>query len=397
MGVAIRFYATEADANAQLSTNIIGSIGGSSPIQPINGFINWKEVGTGNTYTTGDTINDGGDHDLYPNLTSGNAIYYFEDEATANTSGSSAYNRADTLSGAIGGQRLISASTYSAWRIASSSTGTFTSRVYGVNAILPNTGIYYLYAESPAPSNNVYYFANQSDAASNTGPIYTGNGGSALITTGGFTSWKIDPTLTTGSESNALVYGTGAILNNDGEYYIYPVSICFLEGSKILCNVNSIDTYLPVEELRKGTLVKTKLDGYKAVELIGKSTVQNPGNDDRIEDRLYKCSPANYPDLTEDLYLTGAHSILVPTITDEQREQINKFSGRVFVTDRMYRLPAWIDSKSEAWNSEGRYTVWHFALENVLVNTHYGVYANGLLVESCSIHSMKNKANITFV
>jgi hypothetical protein len=63
----------------------------------------------------------------------------------------------------------------------------------------------------------------------------------------------------------------------------------------------------------------------------------------------------------------------------------------------MYRLPAWIDSKSEAWNSEGRYTVWHFALENVLVNTHYGVYANGLLVESCSSHSMKNKANITFV
>jgi len=397
MGVQIQFYATEADANTG-GGNVIGSIAGSQPIQPINGFTQWKEVGSATIYYTNDTFTDGLNHFLYPYLTSGNAIYYFADETAANTSGSSAYNRADTLSGAIGGQRLISAGVgYTAWRIASSSTGTITSRVYGVNALLPNTGIYYLYAESPAPSYNVYYFNNQSDAMSGTNEIYTDTGGSAIITTGGFTSWKIDPTLSTGSESNALVYGPGAILNNDGNYYLYPSVICFLEGSKILCNVNSVDTYLPVEELRKGTLVKTKLNGYKAVELIGKSTVQNPGNDDRIEDRLYKCSPAKYPDLTEDLYITGAHSILVPTITDEQREKINKFSGRVFVTDRMYRLPAWIDSKSEAWNSEGQYTVWHFALENVLVNTHYGVYANGLLVESCSIHSMKNKANITFV
>ncbi len=246
-------------------------------------------------------------------------------------------------------------------------------------------------------SNTVYYFANNADAMAGTNELDNNLVSAKLIAVGGFTQWKIALTIGRGSSDDTLVYGVGASLVDDGDYYLYPATICFLEGSKILCNVNSVDTYLPVEELRKGTLVKTKLDGYKAVELIGKSTIQNPGNDDRIEDRLYKCSPANYPDLTEDLYITGAHSILVPTITDEQREKINKFSGRVFVTDRMYRLPAWIDSRSEAWNSEGQYTVWHFALENVLVNTHYGVYASGLLVESCSIHSMKNKSNITFV
>ena len=246
-------------------------------------------------------------------------------------------------------------------------------------------------------SYTIYYFANNADAMAGTNELDNNPVSAKVIEVNGFTQWKIALTIGRGSSDDTLVYGLGASLVDDGDYYLYPATICFLEGSKILCNVNSVDTYLPVEELRKGTLVKTKLDGYKAVELIGKSTIQNPGNDDRIEDRLYKCSPANYPDLTEDLYITGAHSILVPTITDEQREKINKFSGRVFVTDRMYRLPAWIDSRSEAWNSEGQYTVWHFALENVLVNTHYGVYASGLLVESCSIHSMKNKSNITFV
>ena len=31
--------------------------------------------------------------------------------------------------------------------------------------------------------------------------------------------------------------------------------------------------------------------------------------------------------MTEDLYITGGHSILVPTLTDEQREQIIKNFG----------------------------------------------------------------------
>jgi hypothetical protein len=397
MGVGEFYYATEADAIAQGANTLTATQDPNHCIIEVNGFTQWKETGSATVYNVGDPFNDGNQHYLYPYLTSGNAIYYFEDEATANTTGTSAYNRADTLSGAIGGQRLISAGSYSAWNIASSSTGTITARTYGVNAILPNTGIYYLYGVAPFSAYTVYYFNNQSDAMSGTNAIHTDTGGSALIATGGFTSWKIALTIGRGTEDPALVYGPGAILNNDGDYYLYPVTICFLEGSKILCNVNNVDTYLPVEELRKGTLVKTKLDVYKAVELIGKSTIQNPGNDDRIEDRLYKCSPANYPDLTEDLYLTGAHSILVPTITDEQREKINKFSGRVFVTDSMYRLPACIDSRSEAWNSEGQYTVWHFALENHEINTRYGVYASGLLVESCSIKTMKNKSNITFV
>ena len=248
----------------------------------------------------------------------------------------------------------------------------------------------------------VNYFSTQADAENviigniSGSPGFIGSGSGPLTAVGGFTAWKIASS-STGSDSQALIYHVGNTLTNNGVYFLYPTMICFLEGSKILCNVNSVDTYLPVEELRKGTLVKTKLSGYKAVELIGKATIQNAANDERIESRLYKCSPANYPDLTDDLYLTGAHSILVSTITDEQREQINKNLGRAFVTERMNRLPAWIDSRSEPWNTEGQYTVWHFALENSDLKMNYGVYANGLLVESCSIHSMNNKSNMTML
>jgi hypothetical protein len=159
--------------------------------------------------------------------------------------------------------------------------------------------------------------------------------------------------------------------------------------------VGGADTYVPIEQLEPGTLVKTSRHGYKKVELIGSGTIQNPGHTERTEDRLYRCSPENYPELKEDLYITGDHSILVDTITDEQREKIVKQFGRVFVTDRKYRLSALADQRAEPWASEGRTTIWNLAVEHENSKMNYGIYVNGgLLVETCCIHTLKNKSNM---
>ena len=176
---------------------------------------------------------------------------------------------------------------------------------------------------------------------------------------------------------------------------MYLAAPCFLEGSKILCQVDGVEKDVAVEDLKAGTLVKTSLNGYKAVVLIGKGSIQNSGNDERTETRLYKCSPSKYPELNADLYITGCHSILESTITDKQKEDTIKHLGRVFITDKKYRLMACIDERAEPWNSEGVYPIWHFALENPDDGMNYGVYANGLLVETCSIRALKNKSNMT--
>lgn len=140
------------------------------------------------------------------------------------------------------------------------------------------------------------------------------------------------------------------------------------------------------------------MDGYKPVVLIGKGTLQNPGTTERTENRLYKCSPSKYPQLKEDLYITGGHAILEFPITDKQKEDTIKLVGDVYVTDRKYRLMACVDERAEPWNSDGAYTIWNFALEHSNKTMNYGVYANGgLLVESCSINFLTNKSNMTFV
>ena len=106
------------------------------------------------------------------------------------------------------------------------------------------------------------------------------------------------------------------------------------------------------------------------------------------------CTPANYSELKEDLYITGCHSILVDSLTEKQRESLNTKSG-VFVTEGKYRLMACVDERAEPWTSKGLYTVMHLALENADEKMNYGIYVNGgLLVETTSINFLKNRSNI---
>ena len=53
--------------------------------------------------------------------------------------------------------------------------------------------------------------------------------------------------------------------------------------------------------------------------------------------------------------------------------------------------------KAQPWNSQGNYTIWHFALENDDYYMNYGVYANGLLVETSSKRYMKELSNMSLI
>jgi hypothetical protein len=202
----------------------------------------------------------------------------------------------------------------------------------------------------------------------------------------------------TGGNNSVIVIlqtGGGAFISGGGNTF-NPPAPCFLEGTVVLCIQDGKETYLPVETLRPGTLVATLSGVPKKIVAIGHTTIQNPGTTDRTEQRLYKCSPHKYPELKTDLFLTGGHSILVPAITQDQRTKITEYLGRIFVTEGQYRLPALVDERAEPLASSGTFTVWHFALEHDNVRMNYGVYVNGgLLVETCPIHYLNTRSNMT--
>lgn len=171
---------------------------------------------------------------------------------------------------------------------------------------------------------------------------------------------------------------------------------CFSENAKILCYRNEEEVYVCIKDIRKGELVKTCADGYVKVDMIGVSDM-NHSFQSEYKNQLYRLTPANYSGLFEDLILTGCHSILVKTLTDLQREKTEELLGKMYVTDNHYRLMTGIDEKSILLDKEGIYPIWHFALENDDYYKNYGVYANGLLVESCSQRMMKEYSGMTLL
>ena len=180
---------------------------------------------------------------------------------------------------------------------------------------------------------------------------------------------------------------------------VYLRYMCFLEGTKILCfdPETQQEVERPIETLRRGTLVKTTYSGYKAVDTIGTSKIYNPANSMRSLNRLYKCSKENYPELKEDLFITGCHSILVQELTEEERALSLELQGKIYATDRLYRLIAAADKRAEPHASEGVFNIWHLALENTNYYFNYGIYANGLLVETTSLRMIKEQSGMDLV
>jgi hypothetical protein len=168
---------------------------------------------------------------------------------------------------------------------------------------------------------------------------------------------------------------------------------CFKKDSKIL----TINGYIPIQDLRKSDLIKTINHGYKAIDMIGYREITNTICEERIKDKLYVCSQSEYPELFEDLVITGCHSILVDTFEKGQREKTIEINGDAYVTNGKLRLPACVDSRAKPYEKEGNFTIYHIALENHNYYTNYGIYANGLLVESTSKRYLKELSNMTLI
>jgi hypothetical protein len=95
--------------------------------------------------------------------------------------------------------------------------------------------------------------------------------------------------------------------------------------------------------------------------------------------------------LIGDLYITGNHSILVHELSEKQRAELGE---NVYTTEGEYRLPAWLDMRAERFRESGEFRIWHFALEHHDYYMNYGIYANGLLVETSSKRYMRELSNM---
>jgi len=190
------------------------------------------------------------------------------------------------------------------------------------------------------------------------------------------------------------IYSNEININADDNIFIIselepepePSVLCFKEGTKILCRVTEKeDAYIPIERITDNTFVKTWKHGYKRVKYVLQSELQNSSK--KTINKLYKMSKSKYPILTEDLYITGSHAVLYDSLSDQEQWKMEQLINHFHINYRLNidgkkKLIAYYDDRFEEWNENGSFTIYHFILESKTADRNYGIYANGILVES---------------
>ena len=168
--------------------------------------------------------------------------------------------------------------------------------------------------------------------------------------------------------------------------------VCYVKGTKILCLIDGNEQYVKIEDLKENILVKTYLHGYKKLKILGKQSIKNC-----IEykyNKIFKLSKEKNKDLIEDLYVSGKHSILVDSLTDEQIKRINLQWTGPKTLDSKFLLLASVCEDFEDVKDENIYEIYQLILENNDNNKRYGIWANGILSESTSLNNFINKKKL---
>jgi hypothetical protein len=170
------------------------------------------------------------------------------------------------------------------------------------------------------------------------------------------------------------------VLNSGISYY----ALCFDESTDILCLCNNLEEkYISIKDISKGSIIKTFKHGYRRVLFIHKGTFINDIKNIRNCMFLMRKNET----MTKDLILTGYHSILVDSMTLEEKRKNNKISPVISNTtiDGKKLLMSCASSKFIALDNKNEYNYYHIVLENDGDDdARYGLWANGVLCETPS-------------
>lgn len=208
------------------------------------------------------------------------------------------------------------------------------------------------------------------------------------------------------SNKKFIIYQSNALKNNltnitqTGTYNILLFSISFQNKPVICMGENTLITILennneiqkPVKELEIGQLVKTENCGYIPIKHIYKSVLYNSKNEDgqRKKDKIYVLSPEKFPELKQNLYLTGGHPLLVEKLSDSESKRQNKLYLKK--SDKKvgdyYVLLTFICENAMDCIESGLFPIYNLVLgknETSTLLDRYIIRINGLLTSSMSL------------
>jgi hypothetical protein len=203
---------------------------------------------------------------------------------------------------------------------------------------------------------------------------------------------------------------------NTESLVIYECSVefigdcCFSEGTKILSLTNfkneiyeeniekSLEKsltsqikeeYILVQDLKIGDLVKTYLHGYRRISRVLKGNFKNNPKEKGVANCMYRMLKTKDNGIIEDLTLTRNHGVLVEKLSENEEKKLDK--NNLQVVDGLLSIITADSDKFEKVEDTNVYNYYHFCLDGDGDNDRrFGIYANGLLVETPSNNMMDN-------
>jgi hypothetical protein len=167
---------------------------------------------------------------------------------------------------------------------------------------------------------------------------------------------------------------------------------CFNEGTKILCmNQQLADEYIAIELLQIGDFVKTYKHGYRKISKVIQGSFRN--NPKKWNVCMYKMIKTDTNGLTEDLIVTGGHSIMVDKISKTELARYAAFGIPDVANqtiDKKHIVPACVSDQFTPMQDTGRYNYYHLLLENNNdEEERFGIWENGILSETPNVKYTK--------
>jgi hypothetical protein len=192
------------------------------------------------------------------------------------------------------------------------------------------------------------------------------------------------------NDENYILY---AVLNNDSEdffeiinYEVEIQTLCFLEGTKIL---NFSNEYISIERIEPCTLIKTYgSQPFLPVKCVYKTRINYKKKNNKLN-KLFKYDNKKFG-LTDDLIVSGGHSILVDDLNDNEKKLTKQFWNKLEKIENKYKLLACIDSRNSEFEEEGIYNMYQIVLYSHDKDKQFAIYANGMLSETMSINFYKS-------
>lgn len=198
---------------------------------------------------------------------------------------------------------------------------------------------------------------------------------------------RVTTAIGTNLDTNGNIF---TVLNNTNN-----AASCYNKGTQILCMIDQTETYVAIQDVKPGNLVKTYRHGYRRVEMVGTKTMMN------CPDKWNNCMyvMAKMGNMTDDLIITGNHSILVDTNqrtgTELERERANNMNrthkmanGMMVYESKCYKIDdkctimAAVSDKFKKIENGEVYRYYHLVIEDADEMRRFGIWANGVLSET---------------